>query len=389
MRERLRILYLVDRLDDPARETLAHLGRLVGGLDRALFEPTIMAMHGIDPDFDHLSLPCPLTAAGISQIALGWDVWGRAKLSRLIRRGRYDLVCAYDLTARLLGLPVARAAEVGVCIAGVRNLGHTLTPAHLIALRKGNEAASRFVANSMAVATRLVRQERVRRDHVDIIPNGIECPGTTPRTPQSVADAKHAFGLSAQQRIIYMEGPLERIKDHATFLAAAAYLVPLHPHARFVLMLRGSADAIAQLRTHAGQAGVLDRLIFVDDTSVRRQWLQATDVAVLTSMSEGCSDTLLSYMAAGLPIVATSVGGNPELIRHGESGYLFEPGEADALAMRINILLLAEDLAARFGAAAGERARTEFSVESEVRHFADLYRALVYTSLGAKRELYA
>jgi glycosyltransferase involved in cell wall biosynthesis len=389
MREHLRILHLVDRLDDPARETLAHVGRLVSRLDRALFEPTVVAMHGIDPGFDRLSLPCPVAAAGISEMALGWDVWGRARLSRLIRGGRYDLVCAYDLTARLLGLRVARAAGVGVCIAGVRDLGHMLTPAHLILLRRANEAASRFVANSMAVAMRLVRQERVRRDHVDIIPNGIECPDTAPRTPQSVADAKHAFGLSVQQRIIYMESPLERIKDHATFLAAAAYLVPFHPHARFVLLMQGSAGAIAQLRTQAAQAGVLNRLILVDDPSARRQWLQAVDVAVLTSMSEGCSDTLLSYMAAGVPIVATSVGGNPELVRHGSSGYLYDPGEADALAMRINILLLAEDLAARFGAAARERARAEFSVENEVRRFTDLYRALVYTSSGAKRELYA
>jgi glycosyltransferase involved in cell wall biosynthesis len=186
-----------------------------------------------------------------------------------------------------------------------------------------------------------------------------------------------------------MESPLERIKDHATFLAAAVHLAPLYPPARFVLMIEGSADAVAKLRVRAAQAGVLERMILVDDLSVRAQWLQAADVAVLTSMSEGCSDTLLSYMAAGLPIVATSVGGNPELIRHGESGYLFDPGEADALAMRINILLLADDLASRFGAAARERARTEFTAENEVRRFADLYRTLVYTSLGARAALHA
>jgi len=389
MRERLRILYLVDQLDDPARETLAHLGRLVRNLDRALYDPTVVAVHGIAANFDHDCIPCHLAAAGISQSTPGWEVWRRAKLSRLIRTGHYDLACAYDLSARLLGLPVAKSAGIGVCIAGVRDLGHALTANHLMALRNANESAVRFVANSMAVATRLVRQERVRRDHVDIIPSGVDIPPLPPRTPQSVADSKHAFGLSVQERVVYMESPLERIKDHATFLAAAAYLVPLHPHVRFVLMAHGPEDTIAQFRARAAQAGVLDHLILVEDLLTRDQWRQTADVAVLTSMSEGCSETLLAYMAAGLPIVATSVGGNPELIRHGESGYLFEPGEADALAMRINILLLAEDLAAHFGAAARERARTEFSVENEVRRFADYYRALVFTSTGAKTEFYA
>jgi glycosyltransferase involved in cell wall biosynthesis len=389
MRERLRILYLVDRLDDPARETLAHLGRLVRRFDSALFAPTVVAMHGICADFDRLAIPCEAVSAGISQFKPGWDWLGRARLSRVITEGRFDLVCAYDLSARLLGLPIARAAGIGVCIAGVRDLGHTLTADHLIALRKANAAAARFVVSSSAAAARLVRQERVRRDHVDVIAGGIERIDALPRTSQSVADAKHAFGLSVQQRVIYMESPLERIKDHATFLAAAVHLAPLYPHARFVLMMQESADAVVKLRARAAQAGVLERMMLVDDLSVRARWLQAADVAVLTSMSEGCSDTLLSYMAAGLPIVATSVGGNPELIRHGESGYLFDPGEADALAMRINILLLADDLASRFGAAARERARTEFTVENEVRRFADLYRTLVYTSLGAKREFYA
>lgn len=389
MRERLRLLYLVDRLDDPKRESLAHLVRLVQRLDRALFEPTVLAMHDVTREFDRLAMSCRLKAVGLSRAGFAWDILGRARLARVAAGGSFDLACAFDLDARLLGLPVARAAGVKVCIAEIRDLGCTLTADDLIALRKVNDAAARFVATSSAAAARLVRQERVRRDRVDVIPGGTDCANLPLRTPQSVADAKHTFGLSVQERVIYMESPIERIKDPATFLDAAAHLRPLHPHARFVLLVPGPTDSLPQLLEHAKQAGVLERLILVEDQSARAKWMQAADVAVLTSMSESCSDTLLSYMAAGLPIVATSVGGNPELIRHGESGYLFDPGEADALAMRINILLLAEDLAARFGTAARERAQSEFSVELEVKRFSDYYRGLVFTTLGSGVEMYA
>ncbi|MBI5869095.1 MAG: glycosyltransferase family 4 protein [candidate division Zixibacteria bacterium] len=389
MRERLRLLYLVDRLDDSGRETLAHLSRVVTRLDRALFDPVVVAIHDIADNFDRLSIPCRLEAAGVSRSGVSWDLLGRARLARLAGGGQFDLACAYDLNARILGLPVARSAGIKVCMGEVRDLGHTLNSDHLIALRKANEVPARFVATSSAAAARLVRQERVRRDRVDVIPSGTDCAGLPDRTPQSVADAKHAFGLSLQERVVFMESPLERMKDPATFLDAAAHLAPLYPHARFVLLIPGSAEDIPYLLNQARQAGVFERLIVVEDQSARARWMQAADVAVLTSMSESCSDTLLSYMAAGLPIVATSVGGNPELIRHGESGYLFDPGEADALAMRVNILLLAEDLASRFGAAARERAATEFSVELEVKRLSDYYRGLVFTSLGSGVEMYA
>ncbi len=389
MRERLRLLYLVDRLDDPGRETLAHLSRVITRLDRALFDPVVVAIHDIADNFDRLSIPCRLEAAGVSRSGVAWDLLGRARLARSAGGGRFDLACAYDLNARILGLPVARSAGIKVRMAGVRDLGHTLNSDHLIALRKTNDVPARFVATSSAAAARLVRQERVRRDRVDVIPGGTDCTGLCVRTPQTIADAKHAFGLSVQERVVFMESPLERMKDPATFLDAAAHLAPLYPHARFVLLIPGSTEDIPHLRNRARQSGVLERLIVVEDQSERPRWLQAADVAVLTSMSESCSETLLSYMAAGLPIVATSVGGNPELIRHGESGYLFDPGEADALAMRVNILLLAEDLASRFGAAARERASTEFSAELEVKRLSDYYRGLVFTSLGSGVEMYA
>ncbi len=456
MRDCLRILHLVDDLDDPHRETIAHIGRLIGHLDRQHFQPTVAVMcrsahaaaesvhasgsvekppivipanagihllfrplqwapafaggtsrgmdrssgsstnpsAGIDSTFDGNGLPCPVTTIGFPGAvleklpqALGRDFLSRARLARAIRAGHYDVVCAYDLTARIAGLPAARDAGVGVRIACVRDLGHTLRPQQLEALKKANAAATWFVATSAAGSMRLVRQEKAQRDLVEVIPGGVELPSWPERSAATIAEAKHAFGLSVHQPVIFMDAPIVPIKDHATFLAAAAYLAPLHPHARFVCLGHGTPDALAHLRRDAAQARIADHLIVTDELSSRAQWLRAADVAVLTSLSESCSETLLSYMAAGLPIVATSVGGNPELIRHGECGYLFDPKEADALAMRINIFLLVDDLATRLGAASRERVRTEFTVANEVRRWTDTWRALVYLSADAHSQM--
>jgi len=108
--------------------------------------------------------------------------------------------------------------------------------------------------------------------------------------------------------------------------------------------------------------------------------VQAADVGVHSSLLESNADTLLNYMAAGLPVVATKAGGAAEIIKHAETGYLVTPREADAMAMRIQILLVAGNVAAELSAAARQRVQTEFSVQREVQSFADYYRTLAYCS---------
>ena len=92
------------------------------------------------------------------------------------------------------------------------------------------------------------------------------------------------------------------------------------------------------------------------------------------------TQSLLTFMAAGLPVVATQAGGNAEIIHHGHSGYLIDPMDADALAMRIHILLVAENVADEFTAAARYRVRTDFDSQRELQSFAATYRTLAYTT---------
>lgn len=384
MSEPIRILYLADSIADPERPTVAHLRRLVSGLDPGMFSPTVWAIQ----DDDHAVadiLPCAcggLNMAGDGRIAA---LVVRQRLGRIIRQGGFDLVCAYDVRARVLGLPAARAVGLEICLAGVRDMGQSLSPKVLTSLHRANGSASRFVTNAAAVAQRLVRQEQVRRDQIDVIPDGIDLSVVLPRRPETQADAKHRLGLSVHQPLILMDAPFERPQDHPTFLASIGHLREHHPNARFVLLGIGTERMRDEIMAEATRLDVASRVTFSGDLRQRPLWYQAADVAVHTSLLEGCSAALLYGMAMGVPTVAADAGGHSELIVHGQTGYLFPPRDPDALAMRVHLLLAAQDVAAEFAEAGRRRVREEYTASLEVRRFTDYYRALVFSHLGIYR----
>jgi len=383
MTDPIRILYLVDSTVDSERPTMAHLRRLASGLDSLMFSPTVWAIRDSDEEVSG-TLPCACGGLNVKGNGFVASLLARQRLGRVIRTGGFDLVCAYDVMARVIGLPAARSSGMQICLAAVRDMGESLSPHLLCALHRANAAASRFVANAAAVAQRLVRQELVRRDQIDVIPDGIDLASIPARTSETHADAKHRLGLSLHQPVILLDAPFDRVQDHPTFIASIAHLREFHPNARFVILGTGPETLRNEIMQEGERLGVSPLLILTSDSHLRQLWYQAADVAVQTSLLEGCSAALLYAMAAGVPSVAADAAGNSELIVHGQTGYLFPARDPDALAMRIHLLLAARDVAAEFAEAGRRRVRDEYAASLEVRRFTDYYRSLVYSTLSER-----
>jgi glycosyltransferase involved in cell wall biosynthesis len=302
------------------------------------------------------------------------------KLYQKLRRLDDHLICAYGWAARAIGLPVARRVSAALRLSVVRDMGYGIAPHAWRMLQRVDSEVSRFIATSSAAASRLMRQENVARDRIDIIPSGIDWQKVAERTPDTTVNAKHSFGFSVHQPVILMTAPFTPTSDYATFLRAAKHLVAHHSDARFVLSGQGDESSIAEVKRLADELRVTDNLVFVHDHTQQQHWMQAANVGAHASLLDSNSDTLLTYMAAGLPVVATKAGGAAEIINHGQTGYLVDPLDADALAMRIQILLIADRVAEEFVAAARNRIHTEFSVQREVQSYADYYHTLAYAS---------
>lgn len=380
MDDTVRILYLVDSLDDPAQDLLPHLKRLTRNLDPSQFKVRVVFVRGDDPDYDSQSMLCPVDHIGMQGTGMLAEMTARYRLYRMLRGLDNHLVCAYGWAARTIGLPLARRVSSALRLSVVRDMGYGIGPRAWRMLQRVNSEVSRFVANSSAAAMRLMRQEHVTRDRIDIIPSGVDWENILVRTDDSCAEAKHRFGFSAHQPVILMTAPFTPTSDYATFLKAAKHLVPHQPDARFVLAGQGDPSAIEAVKELAAELRLTENLVFVPERGMQPQWVQAADVGVHSSLLESNSDTLLTYMAAGLPVVATRAGGAAEIVSHGETGYLVTPREADAMAMRIQILLVGANVASEMTVAARQRVQTEFSVQREVQSFADYYRTLAYCS---------
>lgn len=267
---------------------------------------------------------------------------------------------ATDLYTNVFALPAAALAGVPVRIGNRREINPDKTAA-LIALQRAAYAfASRVVANSEAAARRL-RRERVPAHTIAVIPNGLDLEAFPPRQPRP------------RIRRVITVANLRKEKAHEVLVEAAAGVLARHPDAEFWLV--GGGVRYDELTSLVARRGLSARVRLLGHREDVPSLLADSDVFVLPSRSEAFPGSLIEGMAAGLPVIAASVGGNRELVRHGVDGLLVPPDDAPALAAALLDLMASPERAASLGRAARASVERRFSFERMVTAFADLYQS--------------
>jgi glycosyltransferase involved in cell wall biosynthesis len=233
-----------------------------------------------------------------------------------------------------------------------------------------------IVANSYAVRDWLASQGLGRYD-IQVIPNGIRMP--EPLRDNESSPIRQEFGIDPKCPLIAVVGRLVRTKGLEFFLEAAATIASRYPTARFLIVGEANIEPPyrLELEERARNLNLTGRLIFTGQRNDVPQIMREIDISVQPSLSESFSNTLLESMANGLPVVATTVGGNPEVMTDGESGILVQPGDAAALSRGMAQLLDSPELAQRFGQAARNKVAREYSLDCLLRRTEDLYVTLL------------
>jgi glycosyltransferase involved in cell wall biosynthesis len=278
--------------------------------------------------------------------------WCRAK--------RIALVHTADIYANIFGLPAAALASVPARIGNRRGqIQPPDTPPAQIAMQRAAYGfAHKVVANSRAAANRLIF-ERVPSRKIAVVPNGLDCGRVQPRQPRPTL------------RKVVVVANLRPEKGHDVLIDAAVDVLRRFPDARFEIV--GGGPDLAPLLARAEARRVLHAFTFLgqrDDVAAR---LAAADIFVLPSRSEALPNAVLEAMAAGLPIVASRVGGLCELIDDGTTGLLVPPGDPQPLADRMCRLIADPPHAARLGSAAQTAAHARYSFERMVESFESIY----------------
>jgi len=197
-----------------------------------------------------------------------------------------------------------------------------------------------------------------------VVHNGIDAQALLSIQPRR-KDGQFVFGTMSR---------LVPVKDHHSLLKAFAAVRSRHSHCRLDIL--GSGELEGDLKTFAGQLGISNAVSFLGWSSDVAAFLARLDTFVLSSLSEGLPLTILEAMAAGLPVVATAVGGVPEIIRTADCGWLCPPGEPSLLADRMTSALEADD-AAILGQRGRSAVRSQYSLETMTDHYQELFDRLL------------
>ncbi len=304
------------------------------------------------------------------------SLWTRLRLAHHLRRNRVAVAHAFDFYTNLTLIPAARLAGVPVVIGSQRQLGDLLSRSKSRAQAAAFRWCDAVVCNSHAAADRLVEQG-LRKSRVVVIGNGLPASAfgeTVPALPRRKALLR--VGMIAR-----MNTPS---KNHKVFLRTAARLCGRFPSLEFVLA--GDGPLRPELEREAESLGLKDHAVFLGDRRDIAAVLASLDVSVLPSSSESLSNAILESMAAGVPVIASRVGGNPELVG-ADRGMLVAPSDDKALADAIEGLL--RDPAMRFalGGNAKRFAQANFTMEQMRDRYEELYAELLEKkSWSANRE---
>lgn len=310
----------------------------------------------------------PILPLPVSSLVNRKALEGAKILRSYVRKHGIELIHAFDPSTSIFAVPLARMLGVRA-VSSHCFFRFLVPPPNSWGLRVVDHLAHRIVVNAEAVKRHLIDDYGVPSDRIFVSYNGVETSVFFPRAeprPAFLADASLVVGSICVMR---------EEKRLDTLMAAFARVLPHEPRIR--LLLVGDGPMREPWMKMRDQLGLASACHFEQTTTDIPYWMHAMDVFVLASRSEGFPNALLEAMASGCCVVASAVGGVPELVEDTRSGFLFPAGDVDSLAARLLAIVKDRDLRIAVGAAAAERAREHFSMESAAARMEQLYDSVL------------
>ena len=381
---RLGVVTLVERLVHGGAERLA--AEIATRLDPQRFESTLCVTrwsdraHAASGDLPE-QLRAGAEAAGVRFLGLQrrgtWDLPAWSPLVRLLRGGGVQIVHGHMFGSNVWAVALGRAARIPVIVAHEHSWAFTggrlrgIVDRRLIAA--GSDAV---IACSQEDRRRMIEHQRIAPAAVRFVPNGIDG-----RPPTPGRDVRAELGIASTAPVVGSVGALRVEKRFDVLLRAAAVLVTRCPGLRVVVV--GEGPERPRLEALAAELGLGDILLLLGARDDVPDILAALDVAVCASDFEGSPLSVMEYMEAGLPVVATAVGGLPQMIHEGVHGVLVPRRDPAALADAVEELLADPERRRELGAAGRARRGAEYDLGDMVARIEQLYEQLYAARRGS------
>ncbi|MDP9170701.1 MAG: glycosyltransferase [Acidobacteriota bacterium] len=334
-------------------------------LDRSQFSPYVGCFHSDGMRGDELEAAgIPVVRFPVKSLVSPGVLSGVREMGQFLRRNRIRIVHAFDVPMNIFGVPVARFVGTPVVISSQRAYRELVSPVHRRLLRLCDCLSTATVVNCHAIERHLVEDYGVPSLKIQVCYNGLD-PSTFYRRERRRSDGVVIGGVYA----------LRPEKNIETLLEAFALMRARKPAPQ--LLIVGSGVMETSLKERASNLGIGRNVRFEPASADVAARMNEIDIFVLPSVSEALSNSLMEAMACGCAVTASRVGGNPELVREGETGLLFEARDATGLARNLELLVDQEDLRHRLASAGAEFIRGNFSVEASARRMGEIYTSLL------------
>jgi glycosyltransferase involved in cell wall biosynthesis len=289
---------------------------------------------------------------------------------RFLQDQHVGIVHTFDYPLTCFAVPAARLFGVPVVLSSQRGHRDLIPPSYRQFIRLTDLLVDGIVVNCRAVQEDLISEEDVARRKIRLCYNGIDCD-------------RFDFAMTSVMRNKFAPGSLtvgcvsvlRPEKNLHLLLSAVASLAPSLPELQVILV--GSGPEESRLRERARQLNIGDRCFFQPSEKDVAPWLKSIDIFVLPSSTEALSNSLMEAMASGCAVVASRVGGNPELVRDGETGVLFTSGDERDLADKIRLLARNGTLRLYLGDNAKKLIRQYFHLDQSADRMAAIYEEFV------------
>jgi glycosyltransferase involved in cell wall biosynthesis len=375
----MRLLFLTDSPITVSGGSERFLRNLVNGLPQSRFAISVIQLCDEPPSAARVHGTSVTSQINLEYLPCG-AVYGPAgmrayhALRRRVLLEGFHIIQSQHENADVINALLPRGPLNAIRISNRRDTGFLKSAKLRLVSRVLNHRYDRIVAPSTAILDAVAASEHASRERMRRIPNGVDTARFRPFDPSGQEQLRAQFGLARDALLIGCVADLFAVKRHVDLIDAFARVRGAHPQAHLLLVGEGPLRDTIQARAQAQR--VEDGVHMLGARKDVDALLPALDVFVLASDTEGLSNAILEAQACGLPVIATQVGGNPDLVDD-DCGVLVPARDPEAMAEAMNALLRNPDLRGRMGTAARTAVVCNHSLDSMTQSYASLYQELV------------
>ncbi|MFC1827196.1 glycosyltransferase [Thermodesulfobacteriota bacterium] len=338
-KEKIKIAFIIDEIFGPFAGTEKQIISLIKGIDDNRFEIILCCLYYSEWFAKEFKI-CRSYELKIKSIFNLRSVVNLFKFVNFLKKEKVHIIQTFFHDSNIIGIISAKLAGVPIVVSSRRNLGYWQSKSNRIQIKILNRFVTKFLANSQSVKQTVHKNEGVDLSRIEVIYNGFDLPLIDYHCEELILNKRKEFGIDSNAIVGGVVANLRPVKRIDVLLRALPLVLKQNPN--FLLLVVGEGKERKLLELLSEELNIDDNVKFLGQRSDVLEILQLCHVGILPSSSEGFSNSIIEYLAMGLPVVVTNVGGAQEVVSP-ENGILVIPDNSLALADGINTIISLEN----------------------------------------------